>query len=384
MATKRRGSGEGSVFYDDRRERWVALLELGRDGTGRRRRVLRVGQTKADAVAKLRTIQTKAAAGDSLRRDNRTVADAVDDFVAHGLPPQLSPNARYNVEYHAAKLEAACGAYRLDKLSVRAVEDWLGSLAADGYSQSIVRRSRGVAARVIDHATRVGWLPLERRNVASLARMPQTKARTERYTPDDEAVRRLLGAAAGEHWQPLLAFIAVTGVRIGEACGLAWDDVDLDRGTARIRHAVRVVPGGSLALTEPKSGSSRTVALGQELGTALRAHRLRIVEAALADGRSAPETAFPNRAGGLADPNNLRRWLRGVAKRAGVPINGFHALRHGVASALQDRGESPLRVAGLLGHRNVATTTGTYTHPVQLVADAGLAREGQLLGGKGA
>jgi integrase len=236
-------------------------------------------------------------------------------FVAHGVPPHLSPNARYNIEYHAAKLTAARGAYRLDKLSVRGVEDWLGTLAADGYSQSIVRRSRGVAARVLDHATCVGWLPLERRNVAALARMPQTKVRRDRYTPDDDAVRRLLAAADSDRWQPLLAFIAVTGVRIGEACGLAWDDVDLDTGTAGIRRAVRIVPGGSLALTEPKSGSSRTVALGQELVTTLRAHRRQVVEASLAEWHPAPASAFPNRAGGLADPNNLRRWLRRVAKR---------------------------------------------------------------------
>ncbi|HEX3908953.1 MAG TPA: hypothetical protein VHW92_13615, partial [Mycobacteriales bacterium] len=64
MATSRRGHGEGSVFYDERRKRWIALLDLGRDGTGKRQRVARSAKSKPDATAILRVLQGTNDRGD--------------------------------------------------------------------------------------------------------------------------------------------------------------------------------------------------------------------------------------------------------------------------------------------------------------------------------
>jgi integrase len=378
MATRRRGSGEGSVFFDDGRQRWVAMIDLGRDGGGRRQRIWRTGKTKGDALASLRQARGQVDRGEDPRESRHTVTEAASDFVARGIPAHLAAHTRYELEQRAQEFGSACGVRPLTKLTVRDVEDYLAGLAAAGKSASTVRRSRSVAVRVVDHATRIGWLSLERRNPATLARMPQTTPRPARYTPDDDAVRRLLAAAQGEWWYPLLTFVAVTGCRIGEACALAWSDVNL-AGMARLRRAVRCNPHGPLTVVEPKSGSARVVALPAELVELLRAHRKRVAEVSLRYGKPAPDLAFPTTAGTLLDPVNARRWLREIAKRAGLPITGFHALRHAASSSLQDDGLSPLRVAGLLGHRNVATTTGTYTHPIQPVADAALERGSRLL-----
>jgi integrase len=41
---------------------------------------------------------------------------------------------------------------------------------------------------------------------------------------------------ADPHYRPLLEFLAFTGLRIGEALGLCWCDVDLEAGIVRLRH----------------------------------------------------------------------------------------------------------------------------------------------------
>src|SRR5262249_54958532 len=60
------------------------------------------------------------------------------------------------------------------------------------------------------------------------------------YTP--EQITRLMAAAddlapplLAANWRTLIGLLVVTGLRVGEACRLARDDVDLDEGILTIR-----------------------------------------------------------------------------------------------------------------------------------------------------
>lgn len=46
MTRKRRDRGDGGIFYEAARKRWVALLDLGSDETGRRQRMKITGTTR--------------------------------------------------------------------------------------------------------------------------------------------------------------------------------------------------------------------------------------------------------------------------------------------------------------------------------------------------
>src|SRR5215831_700735 len=80
---------------------------------------------------------------------------------------------------------------------------------------------------------------------------------------------------------------------------------------------------------------------------------------------------------------NLRK-NRGE-RQLGIPLGGFHAFRHGVATALIDRGASITTVGAQLRHSDPRITLGLYAHLVpqsQRDAVEGLASalsSGQLL-----
>ena len=373
----RRGAGEGSVFYDIRRGRWVALVDLGADGAGRRQRVKRTARTKAEVLRMMRDVQWVVSNGDDPRGERRSVSDAVADYIDHGIPARLAPSTRYNRAHFAQMFADGLGRRRLRKLTVRDVEDWLTD-RAETWSARTLASVRAEAAAVLIHAARQGWLPPER-NVARLAQLPEPgRDRRKRVVLDDAAVRRLLDAAAGDWFWPMLCFVVVTGCRIGEAAGLAWTDVDWEKAVVSIRRAVRCNPVGAISLTAPKAGSTRQVAVPPGLVTVLRSHRAAVVERALGLGQQPPDLAFPTTALTLADPNNLRRWLRQVSRRAGIELQGWHDLRHSLASALADAGVAPVLVAGQLGHATPATTLSVYTHHARPVADAALARGARL------
>jgi integrase len=83
-------------------------------------------------------------------------------------------------------------------------------------------------------------------NAATLIDAPRTTSREIRPLSPDES--RALLAATREH--PLDAFVAVAlgcGLRLGEALGPQWSDVDLDDGTLDVRRAIQRFGGDASA-----------------------------------------------------------------------------------------------------------------------------------------
>jgi integrase len=71
---------------------------------------------------------------------------------------------------------------------------------------------------------------------------------------------------------------------------------------------------------------------------------------------------FPTSVGTVHRPENLRRALMPLAEEAGVPWLGFHAFRHGFASALIDEGRNIVQISRLLGHHSPSFTLSVYAH----------------------
>jgi integrase len=87
-------------------------------------------------------------------------------------------------------------------------------------------------------------------------------------------VTALLKAAEGSRYHPVLLLIAATGLRRGEALGLAWSAVDLDAGLLRVAATLARV-GGRLVITPAKTDRSRReVPLHPQVAAMLRKHRV--------------------------------------------------------------------------------------------------------------
>jgi integrase len=55
---------------------------------------------------------------------------------------------------------------------------------------------------------------------------------------DAQQVKALLKAAQGTDLYALWVLMATTGVRVGEALGLRWEDLDLDARTLRVNRTI--------------------------------------------------------------------------------------------------------------------------------------------------
>lgn len=133
---------------------------------------------------------------------------------------------------------------------------------------------------------------------------------------------KLLDAAQKHEpkWFPVIATLALTGLRLGEATALRWEDIDWQRGEIKIK---RSQWRGQVSST--KTGTIRTVPLTKELAEILEAHHRRLV--AEQNSGLKKGLVFPSSVGGYFTPNVLRKPLNRALKAAGVPQITVHGLR---------------------------------------------------------
>jgi len=166
-------------------------------------------------------------------------------------------------------------------------------------------------------------------------------------------------------------------MRIGEVLALRTDDLDFERNLIHVRHSVFAGHLGT-----PKSEASVT-SLPMPLDLARRLHTFL---ASKHYRQNSQRLLFANRRGRPFSANKLReKKLRPLLVSLGIPLGGFHAFRHGVATTLIDRGASITTVGAQLRHSDPRITLGLYAHVVpqsQRDAVEGLASvlgSGQLL-----
>ena len=175
-------------------------------------------------------------------------------------------------------------------------------------------------------------------------------------------LRRFLTVVSEDSWAiehdlpALVMFMAATECRIGEACAVRWEDIDLELGTVTIEGTVARVAGQGLvrkSRTKTTAGS-RTLALASPLIGMLVERRVQI------SGGSAG-IVFPSPTGKLRDPSNTQHDLAKLRDRLGFPEVRWHSFRKSVATALKDAGVDPRDRADYLGHENVDLTLDVYT-----------------------
>lgn len=157
-------------------------------------------------------------------------------------------------------------------------------------------------------------------------------------------------------------------VRLGEALGLTWDDIDFKQGKLTVRRALQRQHGIGQVLVEPKTKlSRRTVYLAPGSVVALGDHRRAQAQERLIAGplwNSAHDLVFARPDGRPMEGSHLTRVFQKALRQAGLPKLRIHDLRHTAATQLLERGVHPKVVQEMLGHSSITLTLDTYSHVV--------------------
>lgn len=394
MGRARRSKGEGSIFEEPARNRWVGVLDLGTDGTGRRRRVKVIGASRSEAAERLRKRRAEIEAG-SNAPSTMTVRDLITEWRA-AVVPTLSPATQDTMRWATDLLVAGLGGHRLNGLRADHVEQFLRLAATGSLSRpaswkrdpgalggASVSRLRSVLGRILRWGQR---RDLVAKNVAELAELPAAEKTREGRALTATELRRLLSTAEGTRLAAVWTVLAGVGLRPGEALGLSWADVDLDGGVLHIRSMLKWHDDTPSLGALKTARSRRSLAMPGPVVDALRAHRRAQAVERLASGRRWPQQwsdlVFITEVGTPIIGANLRRELRNVAATAGIegPLRPYD-LRHTAASLMADAGVPLEHVADVLGHDGLRMSRTVYTHALSPVIGTGAASMTAALGG---
>ena len=352
--------GDGSIFYDKKRHRWVAMVTQPTTTEGKRRRLRRTFPTRDEAEAFL---GEQSAPSLSLSAD-ATVAELLDGWQAWAQrKADAGQLAVSTVELYGLcvrHLRAGLGAQSATEVSVDDLERFLAR-----QSERLSGRYVVMQRNVLDQAYR--WAQRNRLltwNPAQLSTCPAQLDHKPGVALTAEEAQRLLKASRGDRLHALWAVMLGVGLRPGEAMALTWPCVDLDSnpGVLHVRHYLRRGTEG-MFLGAPKTAhSARSLDMPGFVSDALRAH-LEVREARVEGVWR--DLVFPTGAGTPHGHRNLRRALRGLCEQAGLPALTLYDLRRTAGSLLVDAGVHLECVADLLGHSSVATTRRHYVRAVR-------------------
>ena len=353
---------------------------------GRNRLVQVTAGTRREALARLDDACRRAAVGKPTRDSSATLAVTAARWVEITLAS--SDRAATTKELYAGEVRrhligagtgggtatalpspasdrsphVRVGQITLRRLRPSDIEEFLLYLERRGFSATSRRRILQIIRAVLDTAMRDGLVGTNVARAVGRPSAPPAEARS--YSPGQ--VSSLLAAAERERLSPLIVLLAHTGLRVGEALGLNWEEVTLGEDpTLRVNGTLVRLKGVGLTKTAGKTARARrSIPLDAAATHALAKWRQNQVRERLLAGSlwsQGPNWVFTTELGTPLDQRNLNRWYRNLSATAGVG-GTFHTLRHTFASLLLADGESVRTVADLMGHAKTSTTWDTYGH----------------------
>ncbi|MBB6450246.1 integrase [Geomicrobium halophilum] len=170
--------------------------------------------------------------------------------------------------------------------------------------------------------------------------------------------------------------MARTGIRIGEALALRWNDLDEANKSLTINKTLVYPLNSSPYISTPKSKQSdRTIKLDNTTMKLLKQQQTNREEIHYLHKnyrRSKDNLIFYQHDGRWLRTNVVRDYFKEVCKRANLPVLSPHALRHTHAVHLLEAGVQIKYVSERLGHANMNVTADTYLHVTEKIEDDAL------------
>ena len=343
--------------------RIAVQIYLGRDESGKRKYKTVYGATQKEADAKAEAVKAKIGKG-------LDILSQQDTFGAWRklwwTVKQTQIGSGTQTMYRAAqnRMEPLDG-MGISKIKTADIDVLLISAAEEGLSHRSLSILRMTIGQIFDYAIDnrvVDYNPADRAKVPAGSGKQVRRALTD----EEQTMIRSLPHRA----QTAAMIMMYAGLRRGELLALTWDDIDLDASTITVNKTLEFVSGKPQIKNSPKTeAGNRVVTIPEILAEYLRnvPHKAPIV-CPNASGKYMSTTAWSRLwRSYIVDLNVTYGAAAGMSKHNphGIPISidfTAHCLRHTYATLLYKAGVDVLTAQYLLGHADVQTTLGIYTH----------------------
>jgi integrase len=241
----------------------------------------------------------------------------------------------------------------LKKIDAEICEDFKTDMATRSLNAWTISRNIIIMKSLFDKAVEWGYLQV---NPARFIKSPSIVKREMEFFTLNEV--KVILNEVDTFYRPLTSVIAYTGLRLSEALGMSWCDVDFKQSKLFVK---KILHKGKFA--DPKTvKSKRCVDIPEFLVEELKVHQ---INQAVNLPRNDFDLLFTDRDGFPLNTDKLaQKILRPAIRKAGIkePEMPFHALRHTYASIMASLGADLKYLQDQMGHSSFKVTKDLYTH----------------------
>lgn len=188
---------------------------------------------------------------------------------------------------------------------------------------------------------------------------------------------------ANRRWYPITAVLLGTGMRVGEATGLRWCDIDFENDIINVNHTLVYYSKGvhncDFAINDTKTpASKRIIPMTNQVKRAFlieKEMQKQIGVKCKIEINGYTDFIFLNRFGGLHHCGSLNKaykriirdcndaeFLKSEHPKVLLPNFSCHNLHHTFATRLCESDMNIKLIQNILGHADISTTMDTYIH----------------------
>ena len=341
-----------------------------------------------EAKARLREILSAIDDGTYIKPTKMTVETYINKWLKEYVKPNLKLKTYRSYKQNSQLyIIPYLGNHKLSRLTPFHIQKFYNTVVA---KTGISYTSLGILHRTLKAALgkAVEWKFIKENPAKSVT--PPGPDEREYNTLSTEQALKLLETAQqiNKRRYALYLCLLTTGMRIGEACALKWEDIDFAQKIIRVqRNLVRAGENYEFGTVKQnkKKGNTKKVKVAIRMTDILADALRREQEWQKEDKEKVfnPRRkrqgyyndlgmVFPTRSGLPLDPTNISsREFKNVLAKAGLPDMRLHDLRHSTANLLLDMGVPIEVISQILRHSSITITENTYLHPdVSLQDDA--------------
>ena len=365
----KRGQGEGSISKRPDGT-WWARITLGKDDNGKQKRKAFYGKTRKEVQEKLTVALNDVNDNAYVEPSSMTVAKWMDVWLKEYKKNSLKPKT-YNDYYriNCNSIAPSLGSIKLKNLRGDQIQGLINGLADRGLCYGTITKTHKIIKMALAQAVKNGLI---KRNVADNAITPkQARKAKVREVLTAEEQDAFIAAAKNLPDGKMFIFMLGTGLRLGEALGLTWEDVSFEEGEINVRHNMVYTkdyddPNSKWHHEQgtPKTEASiRIIPLIPPLIELLHIIKQEQQEQETAGIQYEDNLVFTGSIGNIRYRSRLTDAFRRILREAGISKKmSSHSLRHTFATRGLENGIELRVMQELLGHASLSMTADLYTH----------------------
>lgn len=339
-------------------------------------------RTKKDAQLAANDLERKYHNGAVIGNSSITVSDFIEDWLEVYKKPSVRKSTYSRVE-RATRLHIVphFGMMKLNEIKRIDVVRWVNVLS-EKQKRGTVLSNLSVLKDILNNA--VYEQNILDKNVASRIKIGKENDATELkfYSKDELNVflDYLESYVPGKYshsiqYYVLFSVLARTGLRLGEALALNWEDFTGD--SLLVSKTIAYDDFNNISITPPKTTASiREIRLDSTSINLLKRQRINKKECLLMyTSYKKPlyqDMIFSNDNGNPLRHSVVRDFFYKSCRLSGVPVLSPHALRHSHAVHLLESGANVKYVSERLGHSTINMTADVYLHVTKKIEDDSL------------